>query len=155
MTGGKLGIGVDIGSTTTKAVLVDHTGSILATYLINTGATAEAAGAKVIEEVCNLARVSPDDASIIGTGYGRALVESADKKVTEITCHSVGVHQLNPEIQLLIDVGGQDSKVIKIGPKGRPEDFEINDKCSAGTGRFLEVMARVLEVSMDESMRYQ
>ena len=70
--------------------------------------------------------------------------------MTEITCHSVGVHHLNPDIRLLIDVGGQDSKVIRIGPKGRPEDFEINDKCSAGTGRFLEVMARVLEVSMDE-----
>jgi predicted CoA-substrate-specific enzyme activase len=60
------------------------------------------------------------------------------------------VHHLNPDIRLLIDVGGQDSKVIKIGSKGRPEDFEINDKCSAGTGRFLEVMARVLEVTMDE-----
>jgi predicted CoA-substrate-specific enzyme activase len=60
------------------------------------------------------------------------------------------VHQLNPDVRLLIDVGGQDSKVIRIGPKGRPEDFEINDKCSAGTGRFLEVMARVLEVTMDE-----
>ncbi len=150
MVTGKLGIGVDVGSTTTKAVLVDHTGSVLATHLMNTGATAEAAAGKCIDEICKIAKITPTNATIIGTGYGRALVESAFKKVTEITCHSVGVHQLNPDVRLLIDVGGQDSKVIRIGPKGRPEDFEINDKCSAGTGRFLEVMARVLEVTMDE-----
>ncbi len=147
---GRLGIGVDIGSTTTKAVLIDHSGNILATHLIYTGATAEAAGTKCVEEVCNTARITPDDATIIGTGYGRALVGSAFKKITEITCHSVGVNHLNPDIRLLIDVGGQDSKVIKIGSNGRPEDFEINDKCSAGTGRFLEVMARVLNVTLDE-----
>ena len=70
--------------------------------------------------------------------------------MTEITCHSRGVHSLNPGIRLLIDVGGQDSKVIRIGKKGRPEDFELNDKCSAGTGRFLEVMARVLGITIDE-----
>jgi len=147
---GKLGIGVDVGSTTTKAVLIDHSGSVLATHLMNTGATAEAAATKCIDEICKMAKISPEDANTIGTGYGRALVGAANRKITEITCHSVGVHHLNPDIRLLIDVGGQDSKVIRIGSKGRPEDFEINDKCSAGTGRFLEVMAQVLEVSMDE-----
>jgi predicted CoA-substrate-specific enzyme activase len=87
---------------------------------------------------------------IVSTGYGRTSVEAAHEAVTEITCHSVGVHSLNPDIRLLIDVGGQDSKVIRIGANGRPTDFELNDKCSAGTGRFLEVMARVLEVSIDD-----
>jgi len=87
---------------------------------------------------------------IVSTGYGRTSVEFTHEAVTEITCHSVGVHSLNADIRLLIDVGGQDSKVIKIGPNGRPTDFELNDKCSAGTGRFLEVMARVLEVSIDD-----
>jgi len=91
-----------------------------------------------------------DDCHIIGTGYGRGMVDMAFKTITEITCHSIGVHSLNPGIRLLVDVGGQDSKIIRIGPKGRPEDFELNDKCSAGTGRLLEVMARVLEVNLDK-----
>lgn len=150
MAGEKLGIGIDVGSTTTKAVLIDHTGGVLATYLMNTGATAEAAATKCLEEICKRAKILSKDANIIGTGYGRALVGTASRKITEITCHSVGVNHLNPDIRLLIDVGGQDSKVIRIGSNGRPDDFEINDKCSAGTGRFLEVMARVLDVSMDE-----
>ncbi|MFW9909402.1 MAG: acyl-CoA dehydratase activase [Candidatus Thorarchaeota archaeon] len=150
MVSGKMGIGVDVGSTTTKAVLVNSEAEILATYLMTTGASATASASKCIKEICDKAGVQAEDAVIIGTGYGRALVEFANRKITEITCHSVGVHALNPDIRLLIDVGGQDSKVIRIGPNGRPEDFEINDKCSAGTGRFLEVMARVLEVSMDE-----
>jgi predicted CoA-substrate-specific enzyme activase len=90
------------------------------------------------------------NAPTISTGYGRSLIDFAEKSVTEITCHSIGVHHLNPSIRLLIDIGGQDSKVIRVGENGRPTDFELNDKCSAGTGRFLEVMARVLEVSIDE-----
>jgi predicted CoA-substrate-specific enzyme activase len=90
------------------------------------------------------------DAPTISTGYGRSLIDFAEKSVTEITCHSIGVHHLNPGIRLLVDVGGQDSKVIRVGENGRPTDFELNDKCSAGTGRFLEVMAGVLGVSIDE-----
>jgi predicted CoA-substrate-specific enzyme activase len=90
------------------------------------------------------------NAPTISTGYGRSLIDFAEKSVTEITCHSIGVHHLNPSIRLLIDIGGQDSKVIRVGENGRPTDFELNDKCSAGTGRFLEVMARVLEVTIDE-----
>jgi predicted CoA-substrate-specific enzyme activase len=86
----------------------------------------------------------------VSTGYGRKQVLFAQQSITEITCHCVGVHRLNPEIQTIIDVGGQDSKVIRVGANGRPSDFELNDKCSAGTGRFLEVMARVLEVSLEE-----
>jgi predicted CoA-substrate-specific enzyme activase len=86
----------------------------------------------------------------VSTGYGRKQVVFAQQSITEITCHCVGVHRLHPEIRTIIDVGGQDSKVIRVGPNGRPADFELNDKCSAGTGRFLEVMARVMEVSLNE-----
>ncbi|MFX1415808.1 MAG: acyl-CoA dehydratase activase [Promethearchaeota archaeon] len=150
MSKGTLGIGIDVGSTTTKGVLIDSSEKVLASHLQNTGASAPKAVEQLLEQLSTESGVNPGDCRIIGTGYGRSIVELAYKTVTEITCHSVGVHSINPEIRLLIDVGGQDSKVIRIGHSGRPEDFELNDKCSAGTGRFLEVMARVLEVSMDE-----
>ncbi|MHA1882620.1 MAG: acyl-CoA dehydratase activase [Candidatus Thorarchaeota archaeon] len=144
------GVGVDVGSTTTKAILIDSESTILASHLMATGASASSSATKCVDAILAKKRISPSDVSTIGTGYGRAQVETASKRVTEITCHSVGVHHLNKDIALLIDIGGQDSKVIRIGEKGRPQDFEINDKCSAGTGRFMEVMARVLEVSMDD-----
>ncbi len=145
-----LGIGIDVGSTTTKGVLIDSSENVLASHLQNTGASASKAVEQLLGQLSAESGVDPNDCPIIGTGYGRSVVELAYKTVTEITCHSIGVHSLNTEIRLLIDVGGQDSKVIRIGQNGRPEDFALQDKCSAGTGRFLEVMARVLEVSMDE-----
>jgi len=145
----RLGIGLDVGSTTTKAVMVDSHGNMLVSHLVATGASGAGAAQKCLIE---LSKTGVDTTSVptISTGYGRSLIDFAEKSVTEMTCHSVGVHRLNPEIRLLIDVGGQDSKVIRIGENGRPTDFELNDKCSAGTGRFLEVMARVLEVTIDE-----
>lgn len=150
MTKKAFGIGLDVGSTTTKGVMIDRDGAILASHLQGTGASAASAVASVLGNLFIASGKTKDDCRIIGTGYGRNIVDMAHKTVTEITCHSVGVNALNPDIRLLIDVGGQDSKVIRIGSHGRPEDFELNDKCSAGTGRFLEVMARVLEVSLDE-----
>ncbi len=146
----KMGIGLDLGSTTTKGVLVDKSGKVIAAHLIPTGAIASKAAENVLEELTKLSQLDLGDVSTVSTGYGRTQVKFSHESITEITCHSVGVHSLNPRIKLLIDVGGQDSKVIRIGSKGRPTDFELNDKCSAGTGRFLEVMARVLEVSIDE-----
>lgn len=145
-----MGVGLDVGSTTTKGVLVNSSTMVLASALIPTGSSASVAARRVMED---LTRASGKDLAglpIVSTGYGRTSVEFVHDAVTEITCHSIGVHSLNPDIRLLIDVGGQDSKVIRIGPNGRPTDFEMNDKCSAGTGRFLEVMARVLEVSIDD-----
>ncbi len=145
-----LGIGLDVGSTTTKGVLVDVEGTILAKYLLATGASAQKAGQRVLKELASATGKSLDDVPAVSTGYGRRQVAIPHRSVTEITCHAVGVHALNPDIRTLIDVGGQDSKVIRIGSNGRPADFELNDKCSAGTGRFLEVMARVLEVTIEE-----
>lgn len=150
MSGAAFGIGLDVGSTTTKGVMVDEQSNVLASHLRTTGASAAASVAEVLAELKTQSGISVKECRIVGTGYGRAIVEAADLNITEITCHSVGVNALNPDIRLLIDVGGQDSKVIRIGQNGRPTDFELNDKCSAGTGRFLEVMARVLEISMDE-----
>ncbi|MFX1560730.1 MAG: acyl-CoA dehydratase activase [Promethearchaeota archaeon] len=145
-----IGVGIDVGSTTTKGVLLDSSGNVLAKSLMLTGASATQAVEKTLQNISSLSGIDLDGIPVISTGYGRARVELAEKSVTEITCHSIGVHHINPDIRLLIDVGGQDAKAIRVGLSGRPEDFELNDKCSAGTGRFLEVMARVLEVSLDE-----
>lgn len=148
--GTDFGIGVDVGSTTTKAVLVNREGSIVASHLLPTGGTAAASAARCVEEISKKVSIDRLTISVVSTGYGRAQVDGANQRITEITCHSIGVHHLNPAIALVIDIGGQDSKVIRIGANGRPQDFEINDKCSAGTGRFLEVMSRVLERSLPE-----
>ena len=145
-----MGVGIDVGSTTTKGVLLDSSNKIVAKSLMLTGASAVQAVQKTLQDISSRSGIDLNGIPMISTGYGRARVELALQSITEITCHSVGVFHINPDIRLLIDVGGQDSKAIRIGPSGRPEDFELNDKCSAGTGRFLEVMARVLEVSIDE-----
>ncbi|MDH4212283.1 MAG: acyl-CoA dehydratase activase [Candidatus Thorarchaeota archaeon] len=147
---GKYGIGIDIGSTTAKGVLLDNTLKIISDFIMPTGASGSRAVEKIMDEIASSSKLKLKGIPIISTGYGRTRVENAEQSVTEITCHSVGIHSLNPDIRLLIDVGGQDSKVIRIGQDGRPVDFELNDKCSAGTGRFLEVMAGVLGVSIDE-----
>jgi predicted CoA-substrate-specific enzyme activase len=146
----KYGIGIDIGSTTAKGVLIEDSLGIITDFIMPTGASGLQAVEKIMTEIASSSKMKLDGIPIISTGYGRARVEKAEQSVTEITCHSVGVHSLNPEIRLLIDVGGQDSKIIRIGSDGRPIDFELNDKCSAGTGRFLEVMAGVLGVTIDE-----
>lgn len=145
----EIGVGIDVGSTTTKGVIINSKGQIVASSIRPTGASANKA-AQTILEVIEEQYGKPIDQSIVSTGYGRKLISLADRNVTEITCHSLGVHHLLPEVQLVIDVGGQDSKAIRVGADGRPTDFELNDKCSAGTGRFLEVMARVLEVPIEE-----
>ncbi|NHI84200.1 MAG: 2-hydroxyglutaryl-CoA dehydratase [Candidatus Thorarchaeota archaeon] len=150
MGGHTFGIGLDIGSTTAKGVLIDETRKILAQHIQSMGASAAAAGREVLGVLTEVSGVQASDHKIVGTGYGRAMIEKSSENVTEITCHSIGVNSLNPDIRMLVDVGGQDSKVIRISSGGRPTDFEINDKCSAGTGRFLEVMAHVLEVSINE-----
>ena len=86
----------------------------------------------------------------VATGYGRVSVPFADKKVTEISCHGLGAYKLFPDTKTVVDIGGQDSKVIQVGPAGKVLDFTMNDKCAAGTGRFLEVMAAKLRVPLNE-----
>ena len=123
---------------------------ILGTRVIMTGYNAQNAGEQVFKETLAALDMKPDQVDrITATGYGRNSVRFAQEAVTEITCHAAGAHFLNPGVRSVIDVGGQDSKAIVIDERGKVRDFAMNDKCAAGTGRFLEVMARALEVDLD------
>jgi predicted CoA-substrate-specific enzyme activase len=143
-------VGVDVGSITTKAAVVKD-GQLLADKVMSTGYNAQDAGEKVFEKI--IAELGIKAAAvdrIIATGYGRKSVAIAHKNITEITCHAAGAHYLNPAVRSIIDIGGQDSKAIVADENGSVQDFAMNDKCAAGTGRFLEVMARALEVDIDD-----
>ncbi|MGB5749417.1 MAG: acyl-CoA dehydratase activase [Desulfobacterales bacterium] len=142
-------VGIDVGSITTKAAVVKD-GELIADKVISTGYNARHAGEKVFESITKESGIGrPSIEKIISTGYGRNSVAFADKAVTEITCHAAGAYYLDPQVRSVIDIGGQDSKAIAVNDTGSPLDFAMNDKCAAGTGRFLEVMARALEVDLD------
>ena len=141
--------GIDIGSITTKAAVMAE-GKIRGTRVIFTGYNAEQAGTKVYEELLKELGIEKSDIrKVVSTGYGRNSVKFMDKAMTEIICHGAGAHYLNPRARSVIDIGGQDSKAIVLDEKGKVKNFAMNDKCAAGTGRFLEVMARALEVDLD------
>ncbi len=142
--------GIDIGSLTAEVVLMDQ-GKILHSVILPTGANSKVAAEKAMEEALKAAGFNRSDLEyVVATGYGRVSVDFANKKITEITCHGRGAHYLNPSVRTVIDIGGQDSKVILVNDKGRALDFTMNDKCAAGTGRFLEVMAQALEVELGQ-----
>jgi predicted CoA-substrate-specific enzyme activase len=142
--------GIDIGSITAKAALIKDN-QLLATHTIPTGFDHLKAGMRVFETVLEKAGLNKKAVeAVVSTGYGRASVTFADKSLTEILCHGTGAFFLNSEIRGIVDVGGQDSKAILLDDQGRVIDFSMNDKCAAGTGRFLEVMARALEVELDQ-----
>jgi (R)-2-hydroxyacyl-CoA dehydratese activating ATPase len=144
-------MGIDIGSLSCDAVIVDSDGGILASSVVPTGARNQEAIARVRSEVFALTGLLEKDlASVVSTGYGRDRVEGRAGAVTEITCHARGIQYLLPGTRLLVDIGGQDSKAIFMDAKGRVTDFAMNDKCAAGTGRFLEAMARALMVDINE-----
>ncbi len=143
-------VGIDIGSITAKAAVM-RDGSILAVRILRTGYNAKNAGDQLFEGIISGLGMNPSDIQgIVATGYGRKSITFADRAVTEITCHAAGARYMNPEIRSVIDIGGQDSKVILLDETGRVKDFAMNDKCAAGTGRFLEVMARALEVEISD-----
>jgi (R)-2-hydroxyacyl-CoA dehydratese activating ATPase len=143
-------LGIDIGSITTKAALLKD-GKLAATKLTFTGYNSEAAGKKILTEILQDAGLKESkDIKVVATGYGRASVSFADKAITEITCHAAGARYLDKSIHFIIDIGGQDSKAILLDENGKVKNFIMNDKCAAGTGRFLEVMARALEINLDE-----
>lgn len=143
--------GVDVGSTQTKAVILDGEGRVVGRALMDTGArlsetadqafhlALEQAGAPEKEVVC-----------VVGTGYGRYRVEFGDTQVSEISCHARGAVRLFPGTRSVLDIGGQDTKAIRVGPTGDVLDFNMNDKCSAGTGRFLGAASAALEISLGE-----
>ncbi len=145
-------MGIDIGSSTSCAVILDAEGTLLSWAMVPTGARNERAIARVKEESLSQAGLSQGDiTALVSTGYGRKRVEDRHLDKTEIVCHAKGIQTYFPGTSLLIDIGGQDSKAIAIHPQsGKVTDFAMNDKCAAGTGRFLETMARVLEMDMSE-----
>lgn len=143
-----LTIGIDIGSITTKIAVMDNQG-LIHTKVSFTGYNAENAWRNIFNESLKQLQLKKSSISgIIATGYGRNGVSIADKTVTEIKCHAQGAMLYQKNAASVIDIGGQDSKFIRIGTDGIVTNFVMNDKCAAGTGRFLEVMARALEVDL-------
>ena len=143
--------GIDVGSVSAKAVIMDEDSRVVSYSILPTGAGSKRAAEAVMREALTKASLQPQDISfIVATGYGRLMVPSADIEITEITCHARGAYWLFPEVRTVIDIGGQDSKVISLDDRGLVRAFTMNDKCAAGTGRFLEVMANALEVGLEE-----
>ncbi|MCP4132860.1 MAG: 2-hydroxyglutaryl-CoA dehydratase [bacterium] len=142
--------GVDLGSATTKAVVLEDS-TILGHAVLPTGSGIKNPALRVLEMACEKANIPRTDISkIVATGYGRIKADFADKAITEITCHGVGAQWLNPDVEAIIDIGGQDSKGIKLSSDGEILDFVMNDKCAAGTGRFIELVSHCLELNLDE-----
>ena len=143
--------GIDSGSTSTDVVILDKDGKIKSTMIIPTGGGAMMSAEKSLEMAVEKAGIRKEDiVRIVTTGYGRAYIDSGDDSITEITCHAKGAHYLNPNVRTVIDIGGQDIKAISIDENGAVKNFLMNDKCAAGTGRFLEMMARTLGLSLEE-----
>lgn len=143
-------LGVDIGSTTSKAVILKDGQEILSTSLIGAGTGTNGPG-RAIEAVLAAGNLKPEElTAVYATGYGRKLLKNADGEMSELSCHARGVHHLLPEVRTIIDIGGQDAKVLSLGADGRMTEFLMNDKCAAGTGRFLDVMAGILQLRIED-----
>ena len=144
-------IGIDSGSTSTNAVVMNGKKEILASGSVRTGAKTGVSAEKILAEVLRKSGFARSDVGlIVSTGYGRVSIPFADRSVTEISCHGKGARYFSPRIRTILDIGGQDSKAIRLNEKGEVADFVMNDKCAAGTGRFLEAMARTLELDISE-----
>ena len=140
-------LGIDLGSTAAKAVLLDPNGAIRDFRLDVSGIDPTTAD-RLVESI--LAENDVPDARVTATGYGRNLAGKAGRTITEISCHARGVRHLHPDAATVLDIGGQDAKVIRIGQDGQVEDFAMNDRCAAGTGCFLEVAARKFSLEVHE-----
>ena len=143
--------GVDVGSTQTKAIILNENAEIVARGIVNTGANVVKAAEKAFQSCRQTAKLEEwEVAYIVGTGYGRYKVTFGDAQITEISCHARGAHFVFPKTQTILDIGGQDTKGIRINEKGEVVDFCMNDKCAAGTGRFLAAAADVMGISLDD-----
>lgn len=143
-------MGIDIGSTASKCLILKNGSEIAGMSIIPAGTGTSGPKRSIEEALCN-AGISRDEISrTTATGYGRNSYEGADDIVSELSCHAIGIHAVFPEARTLIDIGGQDAKAIRVSKDGKLENFVMNDKCAAGTGRFLDVMARVLELDVSE-----
>ncbi len=147
---GKYFVGLDSGSHATKLVCIDGNKNIVARHIVPTGTSVKRSVGEVLKELEGAGIARKDVKRIVATGYGRNNVEGADEIITEISCHAAGAYHLLGKPATVIDIGGQDSKAIKIGEDGTVRSFAMNDKCAAGTGRFLEVMAAKMDVGLDE-----
>lgn len=143
--------GIDSGSTSTDVVILNKEKEIIAEVIMPTGAGAAAGAERALEKALLTADLDRSDIdALVTTGYGREAIRNGDKTITEITCHAKGAHFLDPTVRTVIDIGGQDSKVIVLDENGAVVNFVMNDKCAAGTGRFLEMMARTMEMDLDK-----
>lgn len=145
--------GCDVGSTYTKAVIIDENGKLVAHTTIRSKINSEVSAQMSMEEVVRQVpelKSAKDLSYLIGTGYGRNKVPFADENISEISCHAMGVHVTDSDVKAIIDIGGQDVKGISIDSDGTVKNFAMNDKCAAGTGRFFEAMARSFEMSLTD-----
>ncbi len=143
-------LGIDIGSTASKCVIMKNGERIVGTEVEFIGAGTEGPE-KVQEGIFVKSGIRKEDISfIVATGYGRNTFIGADDQISELSCHAKGAVFLFPKVKTVIDIGGQDAKVLRIGPNGKMSNFLMNDKCAAGTGRFLEVMSKVLNIPIDD-----
>jgi predicted CoA-substrate-specific enzyme activase len=143
--------GVDVGSTQTKAIILDETASIVGRALIDTGANVVAAAERAYVAALGDGGVREEDvAYVVGTGYGRYRVTFGNTQITEISCHGRGAVHIFPGTRTVLDMGGQDTKAIRVSPTGEIVDFCMNDKCAAGTGRFLGAVAAALEIPLSD-----
>ncbi len=144
-------LGVDLGSTTAKAVVVDDAGAIVSSSTVQMGAVSRKGMQRAVDAALADAGTTAEAVTrTVSTGYGRRLVPGADRSYTEITCHARGTAAMVPGVRLVIDIGGQDSKAITVDADGYVQDFAMNDRCASGTGRFYDVLARALECELDE-----
>jgi predicted CoA-substrate-specific enzyme activase len=148
---GGYAVGVDCGTTTTKAVIIDRTGKVLGSHVCRSGANLLESGERAFEEALKRAGLQREDAGlVVATGFGRRSISFAQDTKTEISCHSKGCHHYFPEEITVIDIGGQDNKVVKLDSAGRKTSFKMNRKCAAGTGAFLEEMAYKLDIPIGD-----
>ena len=146
--------GIDSGSTSTDVVILDRNLKMVTGIILPTGAGAALGAERALEEALRQSGLARSDIdAMVTTGYGRTAIKDGDKSITEITCHARGAHYLDPSVRTVIDIGGQDSKVIRLNEDGSVVNFVMNDKCAAGTGRFLEMMARTMEMDLDQMSR--
>ncbi|MFV0382811.1 acyl-CoA dehydratase activase [Paracoccus sp. (in: a-proteobacteria)] len=144
-------MGVDFGSTTAKTVILDLEGRLVAQSVAHMGAVSgDGVKASIASALDQAGLAQEDMGRTVSTGYGRRMLDNADKNYTEITCHARGAVAMVPGARLVIDIGGQDSKVIAVDGNGLVAQFAMNDRCAAGTGKFLEVLARAVEVDLDD-----
>lgn len=147
-------MGIDVGSASSKVVILEDGEKVVAAEVVQIG-TGSSGPKRALDQALSKAGLKMENiAKTVATGYGRFAYEGADKQISEISCHAKGIYHLIPTTRTIIDIGGQDAKAIKLDAKGHVKQFYMNDKCAAGTGRFLDVMSRVLEISIGEMAEY-